>query len=87
MSNRGRGRGSIGGRASGRGRVFESALGAQANALGAPLRLALTATAAPRVRRYDEDEITVLFDEHGYRQLFVPVVLGRGLLRPADRAS
>jgi hypothetical protein len=25
----------------------------------------------------------VLFDEHGYRELFVPVVLQRGLLRPA----
>jgi len=25
----------------------------------------------------------VLFDEHGYRELFVPVVLERGLLRPA----
>jgi len=24
----------------------------------------------------------VLFDEHGYRELFVPVVLERGLLRP-----
>jgi ATP-dependent DNA helicase RecQ len=35
------------------------------------------------VQRYDEDEITVLFDEHGYRQLFVPVVMERGLLRPA----
>jgi ATP-dependent DNA helicase RecQ len=35
------------------------------------------------VQRYDGDEITVLFDEHGYRELFVPVVLDRGLLRPA----
>jgi hypothetical protein len=25
----------------------------------------------------------VLFDEHGYRELFVPVVLQRALLRPA----
>ena len=33
------------------------------------------------VQRYDGDQITVLFDEHGYRQLFVPVVLERGLLR------
>jgi ATP-dependent DNA helicase RecQ len=35
------------------------------------------------VQRYDGDQITVLFDEHGYRQLFVPVVLERSLLRPA----
>ncbi len=35
------------------------------------------------VQRYDGDHVTVLFDEHGYRELFVPVVLQRGLLRPA----
>jgi ATP-dependent DNA helicase RecQ len=35
------------------------------------------------VQRYDGDEVTVLFDEHGYRELFLPVVLERGLLRPA----
>jgi ATP-dependent DNA helicase RecQ len=35
------------------------------------------------VQRYDGDQVTVLFDEHGYRELFVPVVLQRGLLRPA----
>jgi ATP-dependent DNA helicase RecQ len=35
------------------------------------------------VQRYDGDQVTVLFDEHGYRELFVPVVLDRGLLRPA----
>jgi ATP-dependent DNA helicase RecQ len=35
------------------------------------------------VQRYDGDQITVLFDEHGYRQLFVPVVLERSLLRRA----
>jgi ATP-dependent DNA helicase RecQ len=34
------------------------------------------------VQRYDGDQVTVLFDEHGYRQLFVPVLLERGLLRP-----
>jgi ATP-dependent DNA helicase RecQ len=32
------------------------------------------------VQRYDGDQVTVLFDEHGYRELFVPVVLERGLL-------
>ena len=35
------------------------------------------------VQRYDGDQVTVLFDEHGYRELFVPVVLERGLLKPA----
>jgi ATP-dependent DNA helicase RecQ len=34
------------------------------------------------VQRYDGDQVTVLFDEHGYRELFVPVVLERSLLRP-----
>ena len=34
------------------------------------------------VQRYDDDQVTVLFDEHGYRELFVPLVLERGLLRP-----
>ena len=36
------------------------------------------------VQRYDGDQVTVLFDEHGYRELFMPVVLDRGLLRPAQ---
>jgi ATP-dependent DNA helicase RecQ len=36
------------------------------------------------VQRYDGDQVTVLFDEHGYRELFVPVVRERGLLRPAE---
>jgi ATP-dependent DNA helicase RecQ len=35
------------------------------------------------VQRYDADQVTVLFDEHGYRDLYLPVVLDRGLLRPA----
>jgi ATP-dependent DNA helicase RecQ len=35
------------------------------------------------VQRYDGDHVTVLFDEHGYRELFVPLVLERVLLRPA----
>jgi ATP-dependent DNA helicase RecQ len=34
------------------------------------------------VQRYDDNQVTVLFDDHGYRELFVPVVLERGLLRP-----
>jgi ATP-dependent DNA helicase RecQ len=35
------------------------------------------------VQRYDGDQVTVLFDDHGYRDLLVPLVLDRGLLRPA----
>ena len=35
------------------------------------------------VQRYDGDRVTVLFDDHGYRELFVPLVLERGLLRLA----
>jgi ATP-dependent DNA helicase RecQ len=32
------------------------------------------------VQRYDGEQVTVLFDEHGYRELSVPVVVERGLL-------
>jgi ATP-dependent DNA helicase RecQ len=39
------------------------------------------------VQRYDGDQVTVLFDEHGYRELYLPVVLERGLLRPAGEAK
>jgi ATP-dependent DNA helicase RecQ len=35
------------------------------------------------VQRYDGDQMTVLFDDHGYRDLLVPLVLERGLLRSA----
>jgi ATP-dependent DNA helicase RecQ len=35
------------------------------------------------VQRYDGNHVTVLFDEHGYRELYVPLVRDRGLLRPA----
>jgi ATP-dependent DNA helicase RecQ len=38
------------------------------------------------VQRYDGDQVTVLFDEHGYRDLLVPLVIERGLLR-ADRQN
>jgi ATP-dependent DNA helicase RecQ len=34
------------------------------------------------VQRYDGDQLTVLFDDHGYRDLLVPLVLERRLLRP-----
>ena len=34
------------------------------------------------VQRYDGDQVTVLFDDHGYRDLLVPLVLERDLLRP-----
>jgi ATP-dependent DNA helicase RecQ len=33
------------------------------------------------VQRYDGDQVTILFDQHGYRELYLPVVLERGLLR------
>jgi ATP-dependent DNA helicase RecQ len=35
------------------------------------------------VQRYDGDQVTVLFDEHGYRDLLLSLVLERDLLRPA----
>ena len=35
------------------------------------------------VQRYDGDQMTVLFDEHGYRDLLVPLVVSRRLLRRA----
>jgi len=34
------------------------------------------------VQRYDGDQLTVLFDQHGYRDLLLPLVLERQLLRP-----
>jgi ATP-dependent DNA helicase RecQ len=34
------------------------------------------------VQRYDGDQLTVLFDQHGYRDLLLPLVLERRLLRP-----
>jgi ATP-dependent DNA helicase RecQ len=36
------------------------------------------------VQRYDGDHVTVLFDEHGYRELYVPAVVQRGLLQLQD---
>jgi ATP-dependent DNA helicase RecQ len=36
------------------------------------------------VQRYDGDQVTVLFDEHGYRELYLPVVREHGLLHAAD---
>jgi hypothetical protein len=35
------------------------------------------------VQRYDGDQLTVLFDDHGYRDLLLPLVVQRQLLRPA----
>jgi ATP-dependent DNA helicase RecQ len=35
------------------------------------------------VQRYDGDQVTVLFDDHGYRDLLVPIVVEKGLLRPS----
>ena len=34
------------------------------------------------VQRYDGEQMTVLFDDHGYRDLVVALVVDRGLLRP-----
>jgi len=34
------------------------------------------------VQRYDGDQVTVLFDEHGYRDLLVSIVAEKGLLHP-----
>ena len=36
------------------------------------------------VQRYDGDQVTVLFDEHGYRELYLQVVRDHGLLHAAD---
>ncbi len=36
---------------------------------------------AGTVQRYDGDQLTVLFDDHGYRDLLLPLVLERQLLR------
>jgi ATP-dependent DNA helicase RecQ len=36
------------------------------------------------VQRYDGDQVTVLFDDHGYRDLLVPLVVERELLRSAS---
>jgi ATP-dependent DNA helicase RecQ len=33
------------------------------------------------IQRYDGDQLTVLFDDHGYRDLLVPLVVERRLLR------
>jgi ATP-dependent DNA helicase RecQ len=33
------------------------------------------------VQRYDGDQLTVLFDDYGYRDLLVPLVVERRLLR------
>jgi ATP-dependent DNA helicase RecQ len=38
---------------------------------------------AGTVQRYDGDQVTVLFDDHGYRDLLVPLVVEHGLLRAA----
>jgi ATP-dependent DNA helicase RecQ len=35
------------------------------------------------IQRYDGNSVTVLFDEHGYRELYLPVVREHALLRPA----
>jgi hypothetical protein len=37
------------------------------------------------IQRYDQDQVTVLFDDHGYRDLDVSIVLEKRLLRAVDR--
>jgi ATP-dependent DNA helicase RecQ len=37
------------------------------------------------VQRYDGDVLTVLFDVHGYRELLLPLVVERGLLRAVSQ--
>jgi ATP-dependent DNA helicase RecQ len=44
-------------------------------------RVASTTWGEGTVQRYDGDQVTVLFDDHGYRDLLVPDVTERGLLR------
>jgi ATP-dependent DNA helicase RecQ len=39
------------------------------------------------VQRYDGDQVTVLFDDHGYRDLLVSIVVERGLLREPAAAD
>lgn len=39
------------------------------------------------VQRYDGDQMTVLFDEQGYRDLLLPLVLERGLPRSLPSAG
>jgi ATP-dependent DNA helicase RecQ len=34
------------------------------------------------IQRYDRDQVTILFDDHGYRDLLVPTLLEKGLIRP-----
>ena len=46
-------------------------------------RVASDRWGAGTVQRYDGDQVTVLFDQHGYRDLLVSLVTARGLLRAA----
>jgi len=46
-------------------------------------RVASDRLGAGTVQRYDGDQVTVLFDDRGYRDLLVPLVVERGLLRAA----
>jgi ATP-dependent DNA helicase RecQ len=34
------------------------------------------------IQRYDRDEVTILFDDHGYRELLVSTLLEKNLIRP-----
>jgi ATP-dependent DNA helicase RecQ len=34
------------------------------------------------IQRYDRDQVTVLFDDHGYRDLLVSTLVEKNLIRP-----
>ena len=34
------------------------------------------------IQRYDRNQVTILFDDHGYRDLLVSILLEKHLLRP-----
>jgi ATP-dependent DNA helicase RecQ len=44
-------------------------------------RVASEAWGEGTIQRYDEDQVTVLFDDHGYRDLVLSIVLEKQLLR------
>ena len=34
------------------------------------------------IQRYDRDQVTILFDDHGYRNLMVSMLLEKDMIRP-----
>jgi ATP-dependent DNA helicase RecQ len=45
-------------------------------------RIATERWGSGTIQRYDRDQVTILFDDHGYRDLLVSVLLEKELLRP-----